>query len=193
LALIQELQMSVGLPLGAPSLTPSAPAHAATHRNVMSGLLFRASSADPRQHAQLLAPDGWRSTGWVNRDLGSHPFEAIGSRATDTERNFSPSAGVRKVAQSHATIVTRTCRTHAAIPIANGEALTVQTSRRAAECAAGIQLLYGIHDGAPDHAAHLLLQPATARQLARALLEAAAAVDHAQRNPQFTRGGAHHG
>ena len=39
----------------------------------------------------------------------------------------------------------------------------------------------------------LLLEPATARMLARALIEAAAAVDQAQRQPQFTRGEVRHG
>lgn len=38
--------------------------------------------------------------------------------------------------------------------------------------------------------AQLLLQLATARMLARALIEAAAAVDQAQRSPVFTRGAA---
>ena len=91
---------------------------------------------------------------------------------------------------NHAPIVTRTRRTFATIPVACGELLTVQASRRARECT-GVQLLHGI-DGEPDRMAHLLLQPATARMLARALIEAAAAVDQAQRSPVFTRG-AHHG
>jgi hypothetical protein len=89
---------------------------------------------------------------------------------------------------NHAPITTRTRRTFVAIPVACGEQLTVQASRRARECT-GVQLLHGI-DGEPDRMAHLLLQPATARMLARALIEAAAAVDQAQRNPMFTRGAA---
>ena len=91
-----------------------------------------------------------------------------------------------------APIVTRTRRTFASIPISCGELVTVQASRRARECAQGVQLLHGV-DGEPDRMAMLLLQPATARMLARALIEAAAAVKMAQRNPVFTRGGAHHG
>lgn len=91
-------------------------------------------------------------------------------------------------AQERAPIVTRTRRTFASIPVACGEQLTVQASRRARECT-GVQLLYGLV-GDPDRMAHLLLQPATARMLARALIEAAAAVDQAQRQPQFTRGAA---
>jgi hypothetical protein len=161
-----------GLPLGASSPTSSAPAHAATHRNVLSGLQFRKSSEDPRQRALILAPDGWRATGWVNRDLDAHPFAPI-----------VPAAPTPAVVVP---IVTRTRRTFAAIPVACGEQLTVQTSRRARECAQGVQLLHGI-DGEPDRMAHLLLQPATARMLARALIEAAAAVDQAQRSPVFTR------
>ena len=92
---------------------------------------------------------------------------------------------------NHAPIVTRTRRTFATIPVACGELLTVQASRRARECT-GVQLLHGI-DGEPDRAAHLLLSPATARMLARALIEAAAAVDQAQRNPVFTRAEVRHG
>ena len=91
---------------------------------------------------------------------------------------------------NHAPITTRTRRTFATIPVACGEQLTVQASRRARECAQGVSLLHGI-DGEPDRIAHLLLQPATARMLARALIEAAAAVEMAQRNPVFTRGGRH--
>jgi hypothetical protein len=54
-----------------------------------------------------------------------------------------------------------------------------------------VRLLHGI-DGEPDRMAHLLMQPATARMLARALIEAAA-VDAVQRRPVFTRGGANQG
>jgi hypothetical protein len=93
---------------------------------------------------------------------------------------------------NHAPIVTRTRRTFATIPVACGELLTVQASRRARECAQGVSLLHGL-EGEPDRMAHLLLQPATARMLARALIEAAAAVEMAQRHVQFTRGGLHHG
>jgi hypothetical protein len=172
-----------GPSLSAPSPIPSTLAHAATHRNILSGLLFRKSGADPRQHALLLAPDGWRATGWLNRDLDRHPFEAIDARADDAdEGDFSPTP---------TPVVTRTRRTFAAIPIANGEVLSIQASRRARECT-GVQLLHGI-DGEPDRIAHLLLQPATARMLARALIEAAAAVDQAQRNPLLTRAEVRHG
>lgn len=93
---------------------------------------------------------------------------------------------------NHAPIVTRTRRTFATIPVACGELLTVQASRRARECAQGVQLLHGL-EGEPDRIAHLLLQPATARMLARALIEAADAVDQAQRNPVFTRAEVRHG
>jgi hypothetical protein len=86
---------------------------------------------------------------------------------------------------NHVPVVTRTRREFGSIPLACGEQLTVQASRRARECN-GVQLLHGI-DGEPDRMAHLLLQPATARMLARALIEAAAAVDQAQRQPMFTR------
>ena len=166
----------------APAATYSPAPAGATHRNTLSGLSFRKSSADPRQHALLLAPDGWRSTGWVNRDLDAHPFEAIGARAEDADRlNLQPVA---------APVVTRT-RRFVSIPVSGGEVLTVQASRRVSECAQGVQLLHGI-EGALDRAAYLLLQPATARMLARALIEAAAAVDQAQRHPQFTRGEVHH-
>ena len=104
-----------------------------------------------------------------------------------------PSLGAPAPFYTHtpAPIVTRTRRTFAAVPVACGELLTVQASRRARECT-GVQLLHGI-DAEPDRMAHLVLQPATARMLARALIEAAAAVDQAQRQPQFTRGEARHG
>ena len=92
---------------------------------------------------------------------------------------------------NHAPITTRTRRTFGSIPVACGEQLTVQASRRARECT-GVQLLHGL-EGEPDRIAHLLLQPATARMLARALIEAAAAVEMAQRNPQFTRAEVRHG
>lgn len=90
----------------------------------------------------------------------------------------------------HAPVVTRTKRALASVPIACGELLTVQVSRRARECT-GVQLLHGI-DGEPDRMAHLLLQPTTARQLARALTEAASAVEMAQRHVHFTRSEVRH-
>lgn len=98
-------------------------------------------------------------------------------------------SGVPSPDLHHVPVVTRTRREFGSIPLACGELLTVQASRRARECT-GVQLLHGI-DGEPDRMAMLLLQPATARMLARALIEAAAAVDAAQRQPQFTRGGDH--
>ena len=95
-----------------------------------------------------------------------------------------PNLGAPSPSHNRAPVATRTRRTFAAIPVACGEQLTVLVPRRARECT-GVQLLHGI-DGEPDRLAHLLLRPATARMLARALVEAAPAVDHAQRNSQLT-------
>ena len=157
-----------GLPLGAPApLHPASSPAGATHCriNASGAPMFYRQGDDPHDQASLWALDRWATAATQNRGLEAAPFERVTSVVTRSRR-----------------------RTFAAIPVACGEQLTVQASRRARECAA-VQLLHGI-DGEPDRMAHLLLQPATARMLARALIDAAAAVDQAQRSPVFTRGAA---
>lgn len=84
-------------------------------------------------------------------------------------------------------IVTRTRRTFGTVPMQGGELVTVLASRRASDCAA-VQLLVGVTD-APAQFVHALIEPQTARTLARALIEAASAVEMAQRRPVFIRQG----
>lgn len=81
-------------------------------------------------------------------------------------------------------IVTRTRREFGGLLLADGRTLTVAASRRVRECV-GVNILASAEDGTP--VMQDVLQPAAARLLARALIEAAAAVDQAQRQPQFTR------
>jgi hypothetical protein len=165
-----------GPSLGAPSPTSSRATLGATHRNVLSGLQFRKSCDDPRKHAQLRAPDGWRATGWVNRDLDAHPFEPVGVEPPAPLHNLAP-------------IVTRTRREFGGVLLETGHTVTIAASRRARECV-GVNLVASCADG--TDALRGLLTPPEARILARALIEAAAAVDQAQRQPVFTRGGADH-
>jgi hypothetical protein len=87
-------------------------------------------------------------------------------------------------------IVTRTWREYGGLLLGSGQTLVIAASRRASECA-GVQLLGASTDGTP--LLHGLLQPTEARMLARALVEAAAAVDQAQRHPKFTRAEVQHG
>lgn len=84
---------------------------------------------------------------------------------------------------NHVPVVTRTRREFAGILLVDGQIVTVSASRRRAECN-GIRLQVATATG--DVVRGLLL-PVQARMLARALIEAAAAVDQAQRSPMFTR------
>jgi hypothetical protein len=90
----------------------------------------------------------------------------------------------------HVPVITRTRREFGAAQLEGGEVVTVQASRRVRECI-GVNLQ--VADQAGGDMLRGLLQPAQARMLARALIEAAAAVDQAQRQPQFTRGEVRHG
>jgi hypothetical protein len=92
--------------------------------------------------------------------------------------------GASSPASSLVPIVTRTHREFGGLLLAEGRTLTVGASRRISECV-GVQLVGKAVDGA--ELLRTLLQPGEARQLARALIEAAAAVDQAQRRPLFTR------
>jgi hypothetical protein len=89
-------------------------------------------------------------------------------------------------ASSIVPIVTRTRREFGGLLLADGRTLTVTASRRVRECV-GVNLQANTADGGP--VLHDVLQPAEARLLARALIEAAAAVEQAQRRPVFTRQG----
>ena len=84
-------------------------------------------------------------------------------------------------------IVTRTHREFGGLLLPDGRTVTVGASRRVRECT-GVNLVASAGDGTA--VLHGLLQPAEARLLARALIEAAAAVEMAQRNPVFTRAAA---
>lgn len=87
---------------------------------------------------------------------------------------------------SHFPVVTRTRREFAGVLLVDGQIVTVSASRRRTECN-GVSLQLATAGG--DVVRGLLL-PVQARLLASALIEAAAAVDQAQRQPQFTRGAA---
>jgi hypothetical protein len=87
----------------------------------------------------------------------------------------------------HVPIVTRTRREFGAVVLSDGHLFTVMASRRVHECI-GVNLQ--VADQAGTDLLRGVLAPVQARILARALIEAAAAVDAAQRRPQFTRGGA---
>lgn len=80
-------------------------------------------------------------------------------------------------------LVTRTRREFAGLLLVDGQIVTVSASRRRSECT-GVNLQVATAGG--DVVQGLLL-PVQARMLARALVEAAAAVEQAQRQPQFTR------
>lgn len=84
---------------------------------------------------------------------------------------------------NHVPVVTRTRREFAGVLLVDGQIVTVSASRRRSECA-GVNLQVATASG---DVVHGLLLPAQARMLARALIEAAAAVEQAQRQPQFTR------
>lgn len=92
--------------------------------------------------------------------------------------------GASSPASSLVPMVTRTHREFGGVLLADGRTVTVGASRRARDCV-GVQLVGAAVDG--SEVLRGLLQPAEARQLARALIEAAAAVDQAQRRPLFTR------
>lgn len=85
---------------------------------------------------------------------------------------------------------TRTRRELGGLLLPDGRTLTVAVSRRVRECV-GVNLQANTADGTP--VLQDVLQPAEARVLARALIEAAAAVDQAQRSPVFTREEVRHG
>lgn len=93
-------------------------------------------------------------------------------------------SGASSPASSLVPIVTRTRREFGGLLLADGRTLTVAASRRVRECV-GVNLVASAGDGSP--VLQDVLQPAEARMLARALIEAAAAVDQAQRSPVFTR------
>lgn len=87
---------------------------------------------------------------------------------------------------NHVPVVTRTRREFAGLLLVDGQIVTVSASRRRAECN-GVNLQVATAGG--DLVQGMLL-PVQARMLARALIEAAAAVEQAQRQPHFTRGAA---
>ena len=84
---------------------------------------------------------------------------------------------------NHVPVITRTRREFAGLLLVDGQIVTVSASRRRAECN-GVSLQVATASG---DLVHGLLLSVQARQLARALIEAAAAVEIAQRNSQFTR------
>jgi hypothetical protein len=160
-----------GIPLGAPSPTSSQTPLGATHLRVTEAgaTLFYRQGDDPRDQAQVWARDRWATAATQNHALGAKPFAPV-----DTEQPVC--------------VVSRT-RVFGAL-VAGGGIFTVAASRRARECT-GVHVVAGAADGAD--VLRGLLQPHEARILARALIEAAAAVDQAQRNPQFTRAEVRHG
>ena len=90
----------------------------------------------------------------------------------------------------HVPHVTRTRREFGAAQLSGGEVVTVMASRRVHECL-GVNLVVAALAG--GDLLRGVLHPAQARLLARALIEAAAAVDAAQRSPLFTRPEVSHG
>lgn len=96
------------------------------------------------------------------------------------------SLGASALHLHHVPVVTRTRREYGAVVLGDGHVFTVVASRRVHECI-GVNLQ--VADAAGSDLLRGMLAPVQARILARALIEAAAAVDVAQRSPQFTRNG----
>ena len=100
-----------------------------------------------------------------------------------TPSHVLPSLGASNVAPT----TTRTRRCMGAFDLGAVLAGVFASRRRDEERSVSIAL------GQEQGAVTARMTPMQARQMARALIEAAAAVDQAQRHVQFTRGGVHHG